>query len=97
MLTNSHNSTLHPTNIDSGITNSGLLGFYCAPHASVSNYDDTAPTTKVHIANGPPVQSIASGKLALVTTLPATSRKGHIMAGFPHSLIGLSPFVDAGY
>jgi len=60
------------------------------------NYDATAPTIKVRIANGTPVHSIASGELALVTALPPASRKGHVMAGFPHSLIALAPFVDAG-
>jgi hypothetical protein len=59
------------------------------------NYDATAPTIRVRIANGTPVHSIASGELALVTALPSASRKGHVMVGFPHSLIGLAPFVDA--
>jgi hypothetical protein len=48
------------------------------------------------MANGTPVHSIASGELTSVTALPPASRKGHVMAGFPHSLIGLAPFVDAG-
>ncbi len=30
------------------------------------------------------------------TALPPASSKGHVMAGFPHSLIGLAPFVDVG-
>ncbi len=34
-------------------------------------------------------------ELASVTALPPASRKGRIMAGFPHSRIGLAPFVDA--
>jgi hypothetical protein len=60
------------------------------------NYDATAPTIGVRVANGTPVHSIASGELASVTALPSASRKGHVMAGFPHSLIGLALFVDAG-
>jgi hypothetical protein len=55
----------------------------------------TAPTIKVWVANGTPVQSIASVKLASVPNLPASSQIGHVIAGFPHSLIQLAPFVDA--
>jgi hypothetical protein len=58
-----HNPTLRPTNINSGITNSGSLGFYFAPSASVNNYDATAPTIGVWVANDTPVGSIASSKL----------------------------------
>jgi hypothetical protein len=68
-------------------------GFTLAP---VNNYDATAPTIEVQVANGTPVQSITSAELASVPNLPASSRVGHIMASFPHSLIGLAPFVDAG-
>ena len=90
------NPTPHPPNIDTGIADSGSSHFYFAPGAPVTNYDATAPTIGVRVANGTPVHSIASGELALVTALPPASRKGHVMAGFPHSLIGLAPFVDAG-
>ena len=69
---------------------------YFPPGAPVTNYDATAPTIGVCVANGTPVHSIASGELALVTALPPASRKGHVMAGFPHSLIGLAPFVNVG-
>jgi hypothetical protein len=69
---------------------------YFTPRAPVTNYDATAPTIGIHVANGTPVHSIASGELALVTALPPASRKGHVMTGFSHSLIGLAPFVDAG-
>jgi hypothetical protein len=31
-----------------------------------------------------------------VPDLPASSQVDHVMAGFPHSLIGLAPFVDMG-
>ncbi len=54
------------------------------------------PTIKVQVANGTPVRSIACAKLASVPDLPAASQVGHIMPGFPHNLIGLAPFVDAG-
>jgi hypothetical protein len=93
----SHNPTRHPPDIDSGIANSGSSGMYFDPGAPVMNYDATAPTIRVCMANGTPVHFIASGELALVTALPPASRKGHVMAGFPHSLIGLAPFVDAGF
>jgi hypothetical protein len=69
---------------------------YFSPSAPVTNYDATAPTIGICVANGTPVHSIASGELALVTALPPGSRKSHIMTGFPHSIIGLAPFVDAG-
>ncbi len=68
-------------------------GFTDAP---VNNYDATDPTIEVQVANGTPVQSIASAELVSVPDLPASSQVGHIMAGFPHSLIGLAPFVDTG-
>ncbi len=90
------NPTSHPPDIDTGIANSGSSHFYFAPGAPVINSVATAPTIRVCVANGAPVHSIASGELALVTALPPVSRKGHVMAGFPHSLIELAPFVDAG-
>jgi hypothetical protein len=89
------NPTPLPPDKDTGIAYSGSSHFYFAPGAPVSNYDATAPTIGVCIANGTPVHSIASGELASFTALPPASRKGHVMAGFPHSLIGLAPFVDA--
>ncbi len=85
-----------PPDKDTGIADSGSSHFYFAPGAPVMNYDTTAPTIGVRVANGTPVHSIASGELASVMPLPPASRKGHVMAGFPHSLIGLAPFVDAG-
>ncbi len=88
--------THHPPNIDTGIADSVLSHFYFAPGTPVMNYDATTPTIKVCMANGTPVHSIASGELASVTALPPASRKGHVMAGFLHSLIGLAPFVHAG-
>ena len=60
------------------------------------NNDATTPTIGVHGTNGTPAHSIARDELALVIALPPASRKGHIMAGFPYSLIGLASFVDAG-
>jgi hypothetical protein len=85
-----------PPNNDSSIADSGSMGFYFCPDAPVNNYDATAPGIEVQVANGTPVQSIASAKLASVPDLPTSSQAGHAMAGFPHSLIGLAPFVDAG-
>jgi hypothetical protein len=63
--------------------------------APVSNYDATAPTIEVQVANDTPVRSIASAKLASVPDLPAASQVEHVMPGFPHNLIGLAPLVDA--
>ena len=92
----SRNPTHHPPDEDTGIVDSGSSHLYFAPGAPVMNYDATTPTIRVRVADGTPVHSIASGELASVTALPPASRKGHVMAGFPHSLIGLAPFVDAG-
>jgi hypothetical protein len=75
----SSNPTLHSTNNDSGIVNSGLLGFYFGPnYAPVNSYDATAPTIEVQVANSTLLQSIASD----------------VMVSFSHILIGLIPFVD---
>ena len=90
------NPTPNSPDIDSGIADSGSCDMYFAPGALVTNYDATTSKIGVGVANSSPVHSIASDELALVTTLPPAIRKGHVMAGFPHSLIGLSPFVDAG-
>jgi hypothetical protein len=72
------------------------MRYYFGPNAPVSNYDATAPTIEVQVANHTPEQSIASAKLASVPDLPTSSRVGHIMPSFPHNLIGLAPLVDAG-
>jgi hypothetical protein len=90
------NPTQLPPNKESGIADSGSAGYYFGLGAPVSNYDATAPTIEVQVANGTPVQSIASANLASVPDLPAASRVGHIMPGFPHNLIELTPLVDAG-
>ena len=68
---------------------------YFAPGAPITNYGATTPTIGVCMANGTPVHSIASGKLASVTALSPANQKGHVMEGFPHLLSGLAPFVDA--
>jgi hypothetical protein len=85
-----------PPDKDTGIADTGSSHFYFAPGKPVMNYNTTAPTIGVPVANITPVHSIASGELASVMSLPPASRKGHAMAGFPHSPIGLAPFVDAG-
>jgi hypothetical protein len=90
------NPTQLPHDNNSGIADSGLMGFYFCPDAPVSNYDATAPTIEVQVANSTPVGSIASAELASVPNLLASSRVGQVMPGFPHNLIGLAPFVDAG-
>jgi hypothetical protein len=51
----SSNPTLHPTDNASSIADSGLLGFYSGPDAPVNNYDATAPTIEVWVANNTPV------------------------------------------
>jgi hypothetical protein len=86
----SSNPTQFPPDNDTGISDSGLTGFYFCLDAPVSKYDATAPTIEVKVANGTPVQSIAIAELASVPNLPASSQVGHVMPGFPHSLIGLA-------
>jgi hypothetical protein len=88
------NPTQRPPNNKSSIADSGLTRYYFGPDAPVSNYNATAPTIEVHVANSTPVQSIASAKLASVPNLHASSQVGHIMPGF--NLIGLAPLVDMG-
>jgi hypothetical protein len=61
----SYNPTLHPTNNNSGIDNSGLLGFYFGSDAPVNNYDATAPTIEVWVAYSTPVQSLQAPNLYL--------------------------------
>jgi hypothetical protein len=51
----SSNPTQLPFNNNSGIADSGSMGFYFGPNAPVSNYDATAPTIEVQVANGTPV------------------------------------------
>jgi hypothetical protein len=48
------NPTPHPPNIDTGIADSGSSHFHFAPGAPVTNYDATAPTIRVCVANGTP-------------------------------------------
>jgi hypothetical protein len=67
------NPTQLPPDNESGIADSGSTGCYFGPDAPVSNYDATAPTIEVQVANGTPVQSFASAKLASVPDLPASS------------------------
>jgi hypothetical protein len=52
-----------PPDNKSGIADSGSMGYYFGPNAPVSNYDATVPTIEVQVANGTPVQSIASANL----------------------------------
>jgi hypothetical protein len=95
-LDSSNPTQLLPDN-NSGIVDSGLTRFYFVPNTPVNNYDATAPTIEVQVANGTPVQSIAIAELVSVPDLPASSQVGHVMVGFPHSLIGLTPFVNASF
>jgi hypothetical protein len=46
------------------------------------------------MANGRPECSVASTTLASATALPLVASSGHVMHNFPHTLIGLGPFVD---
>ncbi len=48
------------------------------------------------MANGLPERSVASATLASVPSLPPAAIQGHVMPSFPHTLIGLGPFVDLG-
>jgi hypothetical protein len=67
------NPTQHSPNNKSGIAVSGLMGYYFGPDAPVSNYDATAPTIQVQVANSTPVRSIASAKLASGPDLPSSA------------------------
>ncbi len=67
---------------------------FFATGALVANYNRSAPTAGVHVANGHPECSVASDTLALAASLPPTAIEGHIMPSFPHSLISLGPFAN---
>lgn len=84
------------SHLQTGIVNSGASGFCFAPGAPVANYNPTAPKVGVRVANGHPESSVASATLASVPTLPQEALVRHVMPSFPHSLIGLGPFVDQG-
>ena len=79
-----------------GIADSGASSFYFAPDAPVANYNALAPTVGVRVANGRPEHSVASATLASASSLPQAALSGHVMPSFPHTLIGLGPFVDHG-
>jgi hypothetical protein len=55
-----------------------------------------APSVGVCMANGLPVQSVASAMLASALPLPPAAMQGHVMPSFPHTLSGLGPFADLG-
>jgi hypothetical protein len=48
------------------------------------------------VANGCRERSVASATLASTSVLPPEVMSGHGMPSFPHTLIGLGPFVDQG-
>jgi hypothetical protein len=79
-----------------GIADSGASGFYFAPDAPVANYNALAPTVGVRVANGRPGHLVASATLASASSLTRAAMSGHVMPTFPHTLIGLGPFVDHG-
>jgi hypothetical protein len=66
---NVSNPTKIPTN-HTGIADSGANGFYFTPDALVDDYDPTAPTVGVRVANGNPARSVARVTLASVPALP---------------------------
>jgi hypothetical protein len=70
-----------------GIANSGANGFYFAPDAPVDEYNPTAPTVGVRVANGHPEQSVAHTTLASVPSLAPSLMQGHVMPSFTHTLL----------
>ena len=89
------NPTKLPANL-TGIAESGANGFYFAPDLPVDDFDPTAPTVRVSVANGHPERSVARTTLASVPALPSALVQGHVMPSFTHTLIGLGPFTDQG-
>jgi hypothetical protein len=79
-----------------GIADSGAKCFYFTPDTLVVDFDRTAPTVGVCVANSHPEQSVACATLASVPALPPASMQGHDMPSFTHTLIGLGPFADQG-
>jgi hypothetical protein len=92
-------SSCNPTNLPTshtGIADSGASGIYFASSPPGANLNPTAPSVGVHVANGLPVQSVASAMLASAPSLPPAAMQGHVMPSFPHTLIGLGPFANLG-
>jgi hypothetical protein len=92
-------SSCNPTNLPpshTGIADSGASGINFASNALVANLNPKAPSVGVHMANGLPVQPVASATLASAPSLPPAAMKGHFMPSFPHTLIRLGPFADLG-
>jgi hypothetical protein len=92
-------SSCNPTNLPTshtGIAISSASGIYFAYNALVANLNPTAPSIGVCVANGLPVQSVASATLASAPSLPPAAMQGHVMPSFPHTLISLGPFADLG-
>ncbi len=93
-------NSCNPTHLPSshtGIADSRASSFYLPSSAPVANLNPDSPTICVRVVNGLPERLIASATLALVPSLPPAAMQGHIMPSFPHTLIGLGPFVDLGY
>ena len=59
------------------------------------NIDSAAPKVTVGTATGKTQQSTGNGDLALPHIPPGIPLKGHLMPGFRHTLIGLSPLCNA--
>jgi hypothetical protein len=79
-----------------GIADSGPSRFYFSCGARVANYNPCALTVGVTVANGCPEHSVASATLASVSVFPPAKMSGRVMPSLPHTLIGLSPFLDQG-
>jgi hypothetical protein len=79
-----------------GIANSGSSSFYFSCRTPVANYNPRAPTVSVTVANRCPKHSIASATLAFIPALFPSTMLGHVMPSFPHTLVGLGPFVNQG-
>ncbi len=89
------NLTNLPTS-HTGIADSSASGIYFASNAPVANLNPTAPSIGVRVANGLPVQSVASAMLASAPSLPPAAMQGHVMPSLLHTLIGLGPFANLG-
>ncbi len=87
----------HPNNISTQHRHRGLwllqiLFFSRCAHCKQKH---CCTTNRVRLANGTAVVSIASGSLASVPNLLQADMTGHVMDGFPLTLLGLVPFFEA--
>ena len=81
---------------NSGIVDSGASKIFFGDGAPVANKNFKAPKVTVGTATGAIRQSAGTADLDLPQLPLGFPTEGHMMPGFPHTLVGLGPLCDAG-